>query len=253
MNKAGVMIGATLPSGKYTLEGIKPGKEPFDLPSAPVSAQCPAILSDRSFSIALVWCDQFNAFGSKSLIERITIVGAIPNNSFGSSHGDNLIEGSLDKGDFMWASRRRVHAEWKTSSVCNNHELRTLAPLGLSDLWAPFFANTNVPSIKHSERLIWPTSSRCCASASSMCRSTPFLTQRENRRKHVVPEGNRSGKSHQAAPVRSTQRIPFMTARLLCNSGRPRPSSRLGVSGISGSRIAHCSSVSSSLRAIRRS
>jgi len=40
---------------KYTLEGIKPGKQPFDLPSA----QRPAVLRDRSFSIALVWCDQF--------------------------------------------------------------------------------------------------------------------------------------------------------------------------------------------------
>lgn len=108
-------------------------------------------------------------------------------------------------------------------------------------------------SIKHSERSIWPTSSRCCASASSVRRSTPLLTQRGSRRKHVVPKGNRSDKSHQAAPVRSTQRMPFMTARLLCSSGRPRPSSRLGVSGINGSRIAHCSSVSSSLRAIRRS
>lgn len=138
MNEASVMISATFPSGKYPLEGIKPGKQPFDLPSAPVSAQRPAVLSDGSFSIGLVWCDQFNAFGRKSLIERITIVGAIPNNSFGSSHGDNLIDGSLDKGDFMWASRRRVHTEWKTRSVCNDHELRTLAPLGLSDLWPTF-------------------------------------------------------------------------------------------------------------------
>lgn len=47
--------------------------------------------------------------GSTGVIERITVIGTIPNNSSGLSHGDNFIEGSLDKGDFMRASRIRVH------------------------------------------------------------------------------------------------------------------------------------------------
>jgi hypothetical protein len=37
--------------------------------------------------------------GSKGVIERITVIGTIPNNSSGLSQGDNFIEGSLDKGD----------------------------------------------------------------------------------------------------------------------------------------------------------
>jgi hypothetical protein len=253
MNEAGITISATVPTGQHALELVEPGEQAFDLPSALVSAQCATVLRDGAFAIGLVGSNQLDALGSKSLIEWVTVVGAIPNKAFGSSHGDNFIEGSLDKGDFMWASRRRVHSEWKTRSVCNNHELRTLSPLGLSHFWAPFFASTKVPSMKHSARLIWPTSSRCCASTSSICRNTPLLTQREKRRKQVAPEGNRSGKSAQAAPVRNTHRMPFMTARLLCNSGLPRPSSRRGVSGIRGSRIAHCSSVSSSLLAIQKS
>ena len=52
-------------------------------------------------------------------------MGTIPNNSSGLSHGDNFIEGSLDKGDLMRAGRIRVQGDWKTGSVCNNHELRT--------------------------------------------------------------------------------------------------------------------------------
>jgi hypothetical protein len=135
-------------------------------------------------------------------------------------------------------------------SVSNNHELRTLAPLGLSHFRSPFFATTKVPSMKHSDKLICPASSRWRASVSSICRMTPALTQRLNRLKQVDPEGNRSGKSAQAAPVRSTHKIPFSTARLLCTSGQPRPSDRRTVSGISGQSIAHCPSVSSSLRAM---
>jgi hypothetical protein len=88
----------------------------------------------------------------------------------------------LDKGDFMRASRIRVQGEWKTRSVCNNHELRTFAPLGLSHFCAPFFATTNVPSMKHSERFMAPRSSRSRASVSRIFRNTPDLTHLLNRR-----------------------------------------------------------------------
>nr|WP_252716957.1 hypothetical protein [Herbaspirillum sp. B65] len=124
MSEACVMIGATLPWGKYTLEGIKPGKQSFDLPSPPVSAQRPAVLCDRSFSIALVWGDPFNAFGSKSLIERITIVGAIPNNSFGSSHvtiSSRVCEiyGRISSYDATMApDRGREDLKLRTSRIC---------------------------------------------------------------------------------------------------------------------------------------
>ena len=47
--------------------------------------------------------DQFNALGREFLIERITVVGAIPNKSSGSSHGEGFSERRLDKGDFMSA------------------------------------------------------------------------------------------------------------------------------------------------------
>ena len=61
--------------------------------------------------------DQLDASDSKLLIERITVVGTIPDKASGSSYGEGCIEGSVDKGDFMWRSRRRVHSEWKTRSV----------------------------------------------------------------------------------------------------------------------------------------
>jgi hypothetical protein len=250
MDESGIAFNAAVPARDDTLELVEPGKGALDLPTPSVATQRSPILRGHFDSIALMRRNQFNAALCQPLIERITVVGAIPDKSPGSSHGDGFIEGSFDKGDFMWASRSRVHGEWKTMSVCNNHELRPLAPLGLSHFGSPFFATTKVPSMKHSDKSICPTSSRWRARASRICRITPALTQRLKRLKQVDPEGNRSGKSAQAAPVRSTHKTPLSTARSLWTSGRPRPSARRTGAGISGSRIAHCSSVSSSLRAM---
>ncbi len=187
-------------------------------------------------------------------VENMAYVGAVPWHGLGNlltpsqpidvwakqaGMSFRILERSFDKGDFMWASRSRVHGDRKTMSVCNNHELRTLAPLDLSHFGAPFFATTKVPSIKHSARSMLPRSSRSCASASRMRRITPSPTQTENRLKQVVDDGNRSGKSFQAAPVRSTHNTPFMTDRLSCTGGRPFPSAWRSGSGIKGSTIAH--------------
>jgi hypothetical protein len=243
-------MNASIPTSEDTFELVEPSKGALYFPSSFITAKCSTILSGCFFTISFMRCDQINTLLCQPLIERITIVGTIPNKSSGSSQGEGFIEGSLDKGDFMWASRSRVHGEWKTMSVSHNHELRTLAPLGLSHFGSPFFATTKVPSIKHSDKSILPDSSKCLASASSILRMTPALTQRLKRRKQVQPEGKRSGKSAHAAPVRSTHQIPLSTARSLCTCGLPRPSSRRGIVGISGANIAHCSSVSSSLLAM---
>ena len=246
------MLGHAIPAHQYALVFVQPGEQPFDLPSSTVSPENARVLSRGFAAIAPVGRDHLNALSRKALIERITVVGTIPNKSSGSSQREGLSEGSFDKGDLMWRSRSRVHGEWKTCSVRNNHELRTLAPLGLSHCAAPFFATTKVPSIKHSERSIFPRSSRSRASASRIARNTPCRIQLLKRRKQVEPEGKRSGRSAQAAPVRSTHRMPFITARSLCTMGRPRPSARGSGFGISGSRINHCSSVSSSRLAIHK-
>lgn len=39
----------------------------------------------------------------------------------------------------MSASGSCMHGERKTGSVCNTHEFRTVAPLGLPHFFAPFF------------------------------------------------------------------------------------------------------------------
>lgn len=65
-----------------------------------------------------MWSNRFNALRRELAIERIAVVGKIPDKSSGSSHGEGLIEGSLDKGDFMWASTSRV--EFFVDTFCAN-------------------------------------------------------------------------------------------------------------------------------------
>jgi hypothetical protein len=231
------------PTSQYSSEGVQPREQPLDLPTAFVSAQHPAILRGRPDPILPVRSDQLDAIGSEPCIERITVVGTIPDKSLGQSQGDSFIDDSFDKGDFMWASRSRVHGDWKTCSVRNCHELCTFAPLGLSHFAPPFFATMNEPSMKHSDRSMSPRISRSCASASSNRRKVPSLTHWLKRRKHVEYEGYSSGRSAQQAPVRKIHNTPFITARSSCSIGRPRPSARRFGGGISGARTAHCSSV----------
>ncbi len=48
-----------------------------------------------------------------------------------------LAGSEADKGDLVRRSTRRVHGDRNTRAVCNCHELRTPAPLGLSNFLAP--------------------------------------------------------------------------------------------------------------------
>jgi hypothetical protein len=137
-----------------------------------------------------------------------------------------------------------VDGDRKTRAVCHRHDLRTFAALGLSHCPPPFLATTKKPSMKHSDKSKSPRSFKSLASVCRIFSSTPSLRHSWKRRWQVAGEGYRSGKSCQAAPVRSTHKIPASTSRLF-TLGRPLPSSLGGFSGIRGFRIAHCSSVKS--------
>jgi len=230
-------------------EILKPSEQSLNLPPSLVASERSAILSGGFLPIRLVRRDHLNTLLCQFFIQRVGVVSLIANQSLRPFSGKNFSESCLDKGDFMRASRRRVDGDRKTIAVCQRHELRTFAPLGLSHSESPFLAATNVPSIKHSDKSKSPRSLRSWASASSTLRNVPSLTHCWNLRWQVWYGGKRSGKSCQRAPLRSIQSTPFITSRVSLH-GLPRPSSRRGSSGIMGSIIAHCSSVSSSRRAM---
>ena len=231
---------------------VQPRPQPLNLPAATVAAQSASVLGRRLDPIRLVRRDQLDACGRQLNIKRVAIISSVADQSLWTLFGKTLSENISDKGGLMRRSTRRVGGERKTMSVCQTHEFRAFAPLGGAHGTPPFLATTNVPSIKHSVKSISPRSARSRAQASSTARNVPSLDHCWNLLWHVWYGGNRSGKSCHRAPDLRIHKTPLMTSRVSLH-GLPRLSSRRGGAGMSGSNIAHCSSVSSSPRAILKS
>jgi hypothetical protein len=227
---------------------LQPRKQPLDFPAPLVAPQFPPVLRLRFLPVALVRRNHFNVEHLKVCIQRVRVVCLIANQSFRFLRSEALDESFPDKSDFMRRSRLCVDGDRKTSRVCHCHELRTLAPLGLSHFEAPFLATMNVPSMKHSDKSNPPLVRRSSAKVSKTRSSRPSLTHCWNRRWQVWYGGNLSGKSHQRAPERSIHSTPFKISR----SGRrglPRVCTTGGLSNNCSIRD-HCSSDSSSRRAM---
>src|ERR1044072_3095558 len=223
---------------------LKPREQSLHLPTSLVTTQATPVLRSSLLAVRLVWRDPLYILRSKLFIKRVGVIRFVANQPLRGIVGKAFDESISDKSDFMRRSIVRVHGERKTRAVCHCHELRTLAPLGLSHFAAPFFAVMNVPSIKHSDKSNSPRVCRSLANVSSTRLSVPSLTHCWNRRWQVWYGGNRDGKSHHLAPLRSIKRTPFITSRS-SRRGLPRP---LMVGGWSKSSSIkdHCSSVSSS-------
>jgi hypothetical protein len=137
----------------------------------------------------------------------------------------------------------RVDAEGKTATVDEDHDLCPLAAFGLANLFAPFFAEANVPSAMDSSRSTRPWRSSFRSNRPHAFSQTPASVHFFRRRQQVVAEGYRSGKSLHRASLRRIQIIPSTQGRD-ATTGRP-PLGPTGVSGNRSSINSHCSSVSS--------
>jgi len=227
-----------------TTKILQPSKQTFNLPTASISPEFSSILRGRFNTIFFVRRDQFNSFSFQSLIQRVAVISLISYKFLGRFFDVSSLKRFFDKSDFMRASTGHVHRERKTTAVCHCHELRTFAPLGLSNVQTPFFAMTNVPSTKHSVKSKSPRLHKSSANALKIFSKVPSLTHLWKRLWQVWYGGYRSGISCQGAPVRNIHNIPLTTA-LVSFQGRPRPSGRLGSLGISGTNKAHWSSFKS--------
>ena len=220
---------------------LQPGEQPFNPPAVSIAPQRSSILGGWLLAIGLMRSNQFNALFAQFLIQRITIIGSISNQSFGTLLGKAARESSFDQSDFMRRSTFNGYGDRKTSAICHCHELCTLAPLGFSHPSAPFLAMTKLPSMKHSVRSNFPRSLTSLTSARRTCSKTPARIHSWKRRWQVWYGGYRSGKSCQAAPVRMTHRMPFKISRSW-TLGLPRPSARRVGLGSKPFTTSHCSS-----------
>jgi hypothetical protein len=229
---------------------VQPRKQPLDFPASFVAAQASAVLRFGSSAILFVRSNQFNFKAiSQLFVERVRIIRLVTNQTFWSVIGESPAERFFNEFDFVRRSRIGVDGERKTSTVCHCHEFLALAPLCCANFAAPFFDTINVPSIKHSERSSLPRRSKSSAKLSKTSLSLSVLTHCWKRRWQVWYGGNLSGKSHHRAPVRNIHKTPFITSRSE-RRGLPRVVTTDSLSN-NGSITDHCSSVNSSLSAMR--
>lgn len=224
-------------------EIAQPGKEALNFPSPAVTTESPPVLSRRFLAGQPMRSNQFHSPVFQAVVQRIGVISLVANQPSRFGLHKASFHSGFHKGRFVRGSARYATGDRKTRAVCHCHELRAFAPLGLSHAEPPFFADTNVPSIKHSDKSNPPRSLRSSARTLKTRFNTPDRIHCWNLRWQVWYGRNSFGKSCQAAPVRKTQRIPSKTSRFSFQ-GRPRPSGLRDGGGINGPIFSHCSSVS---------
>ena len=235
-------VGVVFVTRDQTPEGLQPGNRAFDFVAPLVPSQFAAVLCGASLPVAAMRTDQIDAARRQTLAERIAVSGFVVNQSRRLPLRRAAVDQTLDQIHFGGAGRFGVDAERHSVAVDEQHDLGSLAALGLANLGAPFFAGENVPSAIASSQLISPKSSSSSSNRAQAILKMPDSVQSRKRRQHVEKEGKDVGKSFQRAPLRSTHKMPSRQSR---GCLRGRPPYRVG--GFQGKRSlirSHCLSVS---------
>ena len=144
---------------------------------------------------------------------------------------------------FVRRSALDTNGERKTVISADGEDLRAFAALGRADREPPFFVPVKEASMKPSSKGSCPRACNSVASRRRIFSSFPSRTHCWNRRWQVWYGGYLLGSSRHCAPVPSTHKTPFNTARV-SRQGRPRPSLRRTGCRI-GSKTDHSASLTS--------
>ena len=239
----------TIPADYQSAIISEPRKSSLNFPPACIPPELTAIMIFLLFVITPVWANQVNSSTTQTLTKRVTVVSFISNQSVRlfprtapafAWHRD-VIQCFLDEFDFARGRRVQVVSKRNTLAVDHHHPLRALAPLGLTDAFAPFFAGAKLPSTNASDQSSWPFSSSSERNALHALSQRSCSSQSLSLRQQVEGLGYCFGRSAQGAPVRRIQRIPSKTLRL---SAQGLPPFLLGFGfGKNFSIFFHCSCV----------
>jgi hypothetical protein len=239
---------------QQTPKAAEPRKRALDNPAMPVPAQLATVFVPTRLVVLAIGHDHCDPPTRELFAQRVAVVTAISDEPHrllsraapsDPGHLDRL-QRRLDEGNFRRAGRGDMYSQRKTLAVDHHHPLRTLAPLGFSDVRPPFLAEANEPSMNTCSHFTRPRASSWPRKARHIRSHVPSSSQARSRRQQVDPLGYPSGRSRQRAPVFSTQRMPSTTWRWLTR-GRPPLGERRG-RGRCGSILAHCASVNDTLR-----
>ena len=176
MYEAEKVFDVVFPSRDEASVVLHPGKNPFNLPSAPVAPQRSAILG-LLLAVGSVGRDHLNAIVlSQRLIESVRVVGLIANQPFGQLIEEAPGQNSFHKLAFGRQSAFDSDGERKTVTRGDSDDFRALATLGRTDGEAPFLALAKAASTNASSRFCLPRSCSCLASSRSTSTSLPSRT-----------------------------------------------------------------------------
>ena len=221
----------------------EPGNRALDFPTTFVTARGTSILGLGFLAIPSMRHHKLNTLFCKFVAKFVRIISFVTNQMLGFLA--NLFKSLVRKFHLRRTGRVNGHSQRNTFAVCQYHELRALATLGFPDFWAPFFADTKLPSMKHSPHWIWPFLSKASINFRQIFSHVPSSSQSFKRLQQVLGLGYRSGKSFHLAPVRNIQRMPSSVSRFLFH-GLPL----LLSFGSNGSTCSHCFSVRYTARLI---
>jgi len=195
---------------------LEPRICPLDNPSPAVSPQTAAVLMRRPFVVPAGGNNRLNAGGNQLFSDRIGIVSPVPDKPFGFLSGPanpNAVQCKRKKLYFRRGRRVHVKSERSTLAINQYHKLRSLPALGFSDFCAPFLADANVPSTKHSSHRICSFSSSWAKNACHSFSSVPSEAHFCKRRWTVLDFPYFSGRALQGAPLQRIHKIPLKHMR----------------------------------------
>ena len=162
-----------LPASNEATEIMQPGEQAFDLPTAAVTPQFPAILGFVSAVVA-IRCDHPDAVLAPQLpVQLVAVIGRITDHALGLGAGEAAFDGRLDEFRFMRRSAGDAAGDRKTMAVCDRHDFTAFSSASRADSSAPFFAELKLASMKVSLRSSLPRARRSSASACSSRVSVP--------------------------------------------------------------------------------
>jgi hypothetical protein len=127
---------------------------------------------------------------------------------------NNIFYRFFEQRDLRWGCRVQVVSQRNTFAVDHHHPLRSFAPFGLSDAFAPFFAGAKLPSVNASAQSSCPRWSSSERKALHAFSHTSCSSQSRSLLQQVEALGYCFGRSAQGAPVRSIHKMPSNTLRL---------------------------------------
>jgi hypothetical protein len=152
---------------------------------------------------------------NQKCLDLVAVVPTIANQTFRfavlafAGFDTNVLQCRLDQGHFHGGSLLHIYSEQSTRAIGQYRKLSPLAAFSLPDQRIPFFARTNIPSMKHSSQRTFCWSESWLRKARHRFRRTSVSAHYLRRRWTVLFEQYFSGNSLHGAPVKRIQRIPL--------------------------------------------